>query len=115
MDVNQITASKIKEFRVKLNYKAEDVAKALGMDRANYSKLENGKTEITMKKLQIISDFLKVPIQSFFQNAPHSVSITHGDNSPVQNQCNFNMIDPFIVQTLNDTIKQLQNLLKCIN
>lgn len=115
MDINELTAQKIKDFRLKLNYKAEEVARELGMDRANYSKLENGKTEITMKKLHVIANFFKVPIQSLINsNASQNISITHGDNSPIQNANIINNTDPFLADTIKSTIQSLEKVLEVI-
>jgi transcriptional regulator with XRE-family HTH domain len=108
MNINELTAHKIKEFRLKLNYKSKDVAKALEIERANYSKLENGKTEITLKKLELIANFFKIPIQSFVgSNHNQNISVTNGEHSPIQNANVINNIDPFLVETLKDTIKSL--------
>ncbi len=47
-------------------YSQEVLATNLGMSQANYCKLENGETELKVKTLQKIADFLKVEISSLF-------------------------------------------------
>ena len=59
MNTNQLTAKRIKEERIKLNYAQQAVADYLGMDISNYSRLENGKLEITISKLKPLLSFLK--------------------------------------------------------
>ena len=62
MNTNQLTANRIKEERIKLNYAQQAVADYLGMDISNYSRLENGKLEITISKLEAIAEFFKIPV-----------------------------------------------------
>ncbi len=62
MNTNQLTATRIKEERLRLNYTQQSVADHLGMNISNYSRLENGKYEITIAKLEAIAEFFKVPL-----------------------------------------------------
>jgi transcriptional regulator with XRE-family HTH domain len=59
MNTNQLTANRIKEERIKLNYAQQAVADYLGMDISNYSRLENGKLEITISNSKPSLSFLK--------------------------------------------------------
>jgi transcriptional regulator with XRE-family HTH domain len=116
MDINQLTAEKVKEFRLKLNYSAAEVAKELGIDKANYSRLENGKTEITLKKLEILAMLFKVPVQALLTDKENkqNVSITHGEHAFINNGENINMIDPFLAQTMQDAIQTLQKIVNAV-
>jgi transcriptional regulator with XRE-family HTH domain len=85
------------------------------MDPANYSKLENGKTDITLKKLETIANYLKLPIQSFLtSNNSQNISVTHSDHSPIQNAETINNTDPFLADTLKEAISALIKVLGVI-
>ena len=51
MDINSLTAIRIKDVRMSLGLKAENVAFDLEMDKGSYSNLENGKTQVSVAKL----------------------------------------------------------------
>ncbi len=55
MDINSLTAIRIKEVRMSLGLKAEAVAYDLEMDKGSYSNLENGKTQVSIAKLHRIA------------------------------------------------------------
>jgi transcriptional regulator with XRE-family HTH domain len=60
--------------------KASEVAKHLGMSEAAYTKYERGESQITVKIIQLVAEFLKVdPLQiistspsNFFENVQNS-------------------------------------------
>ncbi len=78
MNTNQLTAIRIKEERMRMNYSQQAVADHLGMDISNYSRLENGKVEITIGKLEAIAEFFKVPIIFFIPNQTSNITINNG-------------------------------------
>ncbi len=79
MNTNQLTAIRIKEERLRLNYSQQSVADHLGMNISNYSRLENGKYEITIAKLEAIAEFFKVPFIILIPNQTTSnISINNG-------------------------------------
>ena len=55
MDINSLTAIRIKEVRMSLGLKAEAVVYDLEMDKGSYSNLENGKTQVSIAKLHRIA------------------------------------------------------------
>jgi transcriptional regulator with XRE-family HTH domain len=62
MDINKIAAVRIKELRISQGITAKSVASELDIAISNYSKLENGKVEITLSKLQSLSKIFKIPL-----------------------------------------------------
>ena len=79
MNTNQLTAYRIKEERLRLNYSQQAVADYLSMDISNYSRLENGKLEITISKLEAIAEFFKIPIVNLLpSNLLSTVNINNG-------------------------------------
>ncbi len=53
--------------RLKKEYSQEVMASLLNISQNAYSKIENGKTTLTVKRLQEIALILEVPIDKFFQ------------------------------------------------
>lgn len=55
MDINEKTALKIRQTRKGMEMKASFVATYLGLSESAYSKLENGKVQITLVQLNKIA------------------------------------------------------------
>ena len=112
MNTNQLTANRIKEERIKLNYAQQAVADYLGMDISNYSRLENGKLEITISKLEAIAEFFKIPVVVLIPNGTTSnITInngSYGNNSTMVH----NYSDADIQKSLKMVIELLQNQIK---
>lgn len=53
-------------YRQHANYKSEYVAKALGISSANYSKLENGKIELTDTRLFLVCKIYEITPPEFY-------------------------------------------------
>lgn len=112
MNINQLTAHKIKELRLKLNLHADAVASELQIDKSNYSKLENRRVEITIAKLEAVAKVLKVPIAALLPISPSSnVNINNGDYS-----CNGTLInnynnDPKLIESLQSAVDILHGSL----
>ena len=58
MDLNKLSAARINEIRVDLGLASENVAKELDIAKVNYSRLENGKVDISLNRLDALSGFL---------------------------------------------------------
>lgn len=54
--------NKIQDFRKRKKINQSEIAKHLGISQAAYAKIESGKTNISLDKLFLISDFLDVSI-----------------------------------------------------
>lgn len=52
----------ISYYRKEKNFTQEEMADALGISQRHYSRIENGKTPITLKHLRVISRLLNVSI-----------------------------------------------------
>jgi transcriptional regulator with XRE-family HTH domain len=53
-------------YRQSANYKSEYVAKKLSISEANYSKLENGKIELTDSRLTIVCNIYDITPPEFY-------------------------------------------------
>ncbi len=58
--------SRVKELRESQGIKQEDMAKAIGMSHANYSKKENGVVKWALSEAKIIADFFSKSIEEIF-------------------------------------------------
>lgn len=45
-----------------------EMAKILNLSVASYNKKENGKAAFTLEEIKILSEYFKVPIESFFKD-----------------------------------------------
>jgi len=45
-----------------------EMAKILNLSAASYNKKENGKAAFTLEEIKILSEYFKVPIESFFKD-----------------------------------------------
>ena len=63
MDIGE----KIKAFRLKKDLSQKDVALAVGIDRAQYSRIENGKVEPTISSLKKIANALGIQLVDIFK------------------------------------------------
>ena len=114
MNTNQLTAKRIKEERIKLNYAQQAVADYLGMDISNYSRLENWKLEITISKLEAIAEFFKIPVFVLIPNGTTS-NITINNGSYGNNNSStmvHNYSDADIQKSLKMVIELLQGQVK---
>lgn len=111
MNTNQLTATRIKEERLRLNYTQQAVADHLGMNISNYSRLENGKYEITIAKLEAIAEFFKVPLINLLPNNLSKSIFTVGNNNIVNENGTITCESPALINTINVTIELLQKAL----
>lgn len=114
MDLNKLSAARIKEIRMGLGLTAESVANELGIAKANYSRLENGKVEISLNRLEALSKIFKLPLQAFFpSNNSQTIQITNGENSQnIKEQHIINNSDPTLVEILQNSLKILSDALE---
>ena len=54
-DINEQVSHNLKKFRKELGWSQLYVASELGMSQNNYSRLENGKSRITLEQLALLS------------------------------------------------------------
>jgi len=116
MTINQITASKIKEIRIKQGLSAEKIAEQLGIAKSNYSLLENGKVEINLSRLEALSKILKMPLEALLptNSKNQTIQIANGDHSTV-NEVNGTQINNYtdakLLENINTAIQSLEFIL----
>jgi len=111
MNLNTLVASKIKENRIQKGFSAEYISKEMNLSKSAYSHLENGKVEITISKLDLLSQILELPLNTFIPNAGGN-TIINNDNSTgfIGNQIN-NLSNQESIQHLSSTIELLNRIL----
>jgi transcriptional regulator with XRE-family HTH domain len=80
-EINRLFAKRLQELRRLNNVKQEHIARALNMTQQNYSLLERGQRNFTLKHIQQICDFYKIPVTEFL-NLGNQSTFT---NSPLSN------------------------------
>jgi len=65
-DLRKILATKVKLLREKAGLKREKLALLLELDNSYISKLEKGKVNITLDKIELIAQFFEVTIVDLF-------------------------------------------------
>jgi len=98
-EINRLFAKRLQELRRLNNVKQDHIARALNMTQQNYSLLERGQRNFTLKLIQQICDYYKIPVTEFL-NLGNQSSFT---NSPLSNNSHnansFNN-DPKIIEEL---------------
>ena len=59
-DIRQILANNIKNLRTQKKLKREELSLILGVDNSYISKLEKGKINITLDKIQLLADYFEI-------------------------------------------------------
>jgi transcriptional regulator with XRE-family HTH domain len=63
-------AARLRKIRISHEYSQEYVALKLGMSNSAYSKLEQGRTEMTLSRLVQMSEILQFNLSQFFDEEP---------------------------------------------
>ena len=59
-------AEKVKQFRLNNKLKREELSLKLGMDNSYISKLERGRINIPIDRLEQLADFMNIKLADFF-------------------------------------------------
>lgn len=65
-DSRKRIANNVKKLRISKSFKREELSLALGFDNSYISKLEKGRINITIDKLDKIADFFNIDIKEIF-------------------------------------------------
>lgn len=102
----QKIGNRIKELRIsKLNLSDEDFAKALGMDKDYLLRAEEGKEDLSIKKLAFICGKLGVSLNEFF-----TPFVDTKFDVEIQNDRNFNQKDDGILELVPEFLMNTGNL-----
>jgi len=79
---------KIRKMRDLKGIKQEDMAFFLGISQQAYSKLETGESELSLQKLEKITEKLEISFQTLLDFSPHNIFSQNNHNknkNPTQN------------------------------
>lgn len=82
--IDQLIGERLKELRKIKKLTQEDVAEKLGISFQQIQKYENGKNRISFSRLYEISNFMKVPLESFVSNVERTTATGASDNFQAQ-------------------------------
>jgi transcriptional regulator with XRE-family HTH domain len=117
-------AEKIKHFRTVKNLSQKELATSIGMDQAQYSRMESGKVEPTVSSLEKIADALDVSVAELFSEEQLTNINSYDKNvverlrlldelEDVEKTSIFNIIDMAITKKrLTDTLSNALNIAK---
>lgn len=90
MNINQLTASRIKELRSKNNLTAEAVAQSLEISRSAYSQMENGHVEITLTRIEALAQIFNVSVSEIIPSSTTNHQTFTGNNGGINGNNNHN-------------------------
>ncbi|MNJ95285.1 helix-turn-helix protein [compost metagenome] len=90
MNINQLTASRIKELRAKNNLTAEAVAQSLDISKSAYSQMENGHVEITLSRIQLLAEIFHVTVGDIIPSSTTNHQTFSGNNGGINGNNNNN-------------------------
>jgi transcriptional regulator with XRE-family HTH domain len=98
----------IRKLRELATLKQQDVASQLGISQKAYSKIENGETEITLSRLQKLSEIFKTTLQNlleFDEKYIYNNYQTHTGDAIVISKT----VSDFLQQTYEKTLETIQD------
>lgn len=113
MDINSLTANKIKELRLDTGKSQDEISKEMGLSKSAYERLENGKIDINLKSLELVAKYYNLNVSELItQKTATSYHCEHSQALAIQqgnNQTfNFNV-------SKEDLEKAVEVLTKIIN
>jgi transcriptional regulator with XRE-family HTH domain len=67
-DIQKLLGDNIKYYRKQRNIQQSELAKIIGIDQANLSKIENGKTDLVLSSIKKIADGLNISSSQLLAN-----------------------------------------------
>lgn len=112
--MNELIASKIKDVRTELGFSCEYVAGKLGISKGAYSNMENGKIEITIPRLELVSKIFEIPIETLIpiKKAVTQISNGSGYNVAQEGPCNIINQNNYPIDEIEKMKTALSNLEK---
>lgn len=112
MNINTLTAHRIKEIRSQLGVTSQSVADELDITISSYSALENGKVSITIERLYQIAQIFNVPLSRIIpgMDTNQTINVSHGTHAVNATTYN-NYQDKDIIATLSETMQMIQIVL----
>lgn len=116
MDLNTLTAARIKEVRSELGITSEALAIDLGVSKSTVSQLENGKVNITIPTIEKVAGVLKVPVSALIPIAHSSLQINrdHSQNNFLNSSIVYSS-NPELISALKSSLDLIQSVISKLN
>jgi transcriptional regulator with XRE-family HTH domain len=108
MDINSLTAYRIKEKRKEKELNQNDVASLINLSLSAFSRLENGEVDINLKTLEKIAQVLKVSISELIYQKNIDQNFRHCNINAVFYKNNHNINIVIDKDDLNKVLTQFQ-------
>ncbi len=78
-----LLSQQLRKKRMEKGFQAKDMAYALKITPSAYSRIESGKTKVSLDMANKISKKLETPLDELFDTSKSNYDIKNGDNSPL--------------------------------
>lgn len=110
MNLNDLTASRIKDIRLEKGITAKTVAKQLNLSESSYSQVENGHTDLTLPRIEALAKIFQVSISDFFPTINNGSHTYNGDNGVNVSNSSNHTINNFFAD--NNNISKVVEIIK---
>lgn len=111
MNLNDLTASRIKEIRQEQGVTAKSIAKQLNISESSYSQFENGHVEITLPRIEAISKILQVSLSEIFPTINNGSHTYNGDNGVNVSNSSSHTVNNFFANN-EENVEALMQIIK---
>ncbi len=111
MDINTLTALRIKEVRTQSGLTSQSVADDLGITIGSYSALENGKVAITIERLHQLSGIFNIPVSAMIPGSfnNQTINVSHGSHA-----INASTYNSFADKNAKEMLQKAMEILKIV-
>lgn len=111
MDATKLVGQNIKRYRIEKGIKLETLAAAIRIEKGTMSKIENGKSEITISRIEKIAEALQVDYNLLVSNTIQHISFNNSPNSGGINGNNHSNNDAILnrILELSEKVLEYQN------
>jgi len=95
MNLNNLTASRIRDLRKDKGYTIDAVARDLGISRTSYSQMENGHVEITLNRVEALAKAFNVSLEEIVPLSGDHYEVYNGNAG----KHNVNTVNNFFANT----------------
>lgn len=78
-----LLSQQLRKKRMEKGLQAKDMAHALKIQPSKYSRIESGKTKVSLDMAKKIAETLKTPLNELTENTNGNYEIKNGNNSPL--------------------------------
>jgi len=110
MKISQKLGNKIRHLRSLKNYSQENMAELLEMSPSGYARIEQGKTDVQVSRLEKIAKILEIPLEELMKLDDTGNITINSPNSYNGNNITVNHVSPEAFRQLEQTVRNLERL-----